>query len=154
MKYSFDTSGFLNPWKHFYRPNRFPKLWKDIDALIQSQEIVATEMVYQELKAKNDDLTKWIAARKERLLIKIDEEQMRIVGEIENEFPDLVPIKSTTDRADPYVVALARYKRLVVVTDEKRPRKGRVKIPQVCEHYGIDCIDFQRFLDEIGYQDS
>jgi len=154
LKYSFDTSGFLNPWKHYYRPIRFPKLWRDIDTRIHSQEVVATEMVYYELKVKNDELTKWIAARKEELIIKVDAAQFEFVRMILNEFPKLVPTKTTTEKADPYVVALAIQKNLIVVTDEKRPLKGRVKIPQVCDHYGIECFDFQLFLDEIGYEDG
>ncbi|MHA2210337.1 MAG: DUF4411 family protein [Candidatus Thorarchaeota archaeon] len=154
MKYSFDTSAFINPWKHFYTPRRFPKLWSIIDRLIQEREVVATEMVYHELNVEKDDLLLWVRARKKKMFVLVDKEQQAIQKQIQTDFPDFVDHHSMRDRADSFVVALAMQHKLIVVTDEKRPRKGRVKIPDVCDHYDVRCIDFQTFQDEIGYTDS
>ncbi|MHA1962187.1 MAG: DUF4411 family protein [Candidatus Thorarchaeota archaeon] len=151
--YSFDTSAFINPWKNYYQPQSFPKMWKLIDSLIQQGTILASEMVYHELKVQKDDLLAWVKERTDSLIVKMDEGQQLILEKISGDFPRFVNHDSPArDYADPFVVALAIQRELCVVTDEKRPKKG-VKIPNVCDFYKIRCISFQSFLDEVGYKD-
>ncbi|MFW9803130.1 MAG: DUF4411 family protein [Candidatus Thorarchaeota archaeon] len=156
MKYSFDTSGFLNPWKHFYSPKLFPRLWNTLDGLIQSGLIVATQMIIDELEDYDDEVLKWVRDRRKNLIIDVDSDQEALVDMMVNnpELEGFVDTNSTSDQADPYVVALAMKYKLIVVTDEKRPKKGRIKIPDVCRYYDVECIDFQTFLSQIGYTDQ
>ncbi len=156
MKYSFDTSGFLNPWKHFYSPELFPRIWEMMDELIQSGVIVATQMILDELAPYDDEALKWVRDRRKSFIIDVDPDQEALVDMIVNnlELQGFVDPNSTTDQADPYVIALALKYKLVVVTDEKRPKRGRIKIPDVCRYYNVECIDFQTFLSQIGYKDS
>ena len=59
MKYSLDTSTFLNAFIRVYPPDVFPKLWEKINTLIHDGHLKATEMVLEELKRKDDDAYKW-----------------------------------------------------------------------------------------------
>ncbi|MFW9889823.1 MAG: DUF4411 family protein [Candidatus Thorarchaeota archaeon] len=153
MKYSFDTSAFINPWKHYYRPHSFPRIWELVDSLIQKGEIVASEMVLHELKVQKDDLLQWVVDREDNLIIRVDEEQQNIVIRIESDFPKFVNHQSPgRDYADPFVIALAIQHNLSVVTDETKPKKG-TKIPDVCDFYNVGCIGYQEFLENIGYTD-
>lgn len=52
------------------------------------------------------------------------------------------------DRADPWIIAHAIDKGGAVVTHEQRNPKAssKVKIPNVCEHFGVRCIDVYQML--------
>ena len=63
MKYSLDTSTFLNAFIRVYPPDVFPKLWEKINTLIHDGHLKATEMVLEELKRKDDDAYKWVKER-------------------------------------------------------------------------------------------
>jgi len=145
MKYNFDTSALINPWRNHYPPDRFPSLWNHIDKMIQSGEIVATEMVYHELKQKDDALLKFVKER-DKMFIEVDERQQEHVRTIVNYFPQWIDPNSTKDQADPFVVALAIQQDLIVVTDEQMPPPGKVKIPKVCNTFGVECLSVLDFL--------
>jgi hypothetical protein len=78
-------------------------------------------------------------------------------------FPDLIdPAKEIPD-ADPFVVALAIIEntrrqdtlfkgQCVVVTQEKPSRSARPKIPEVCQHYGIECIGVAGLFRKEGWK--
>ena len=48
--------------------------------------------------------------------------------------------------ADPFVIARAHALMATVVTMESKPRNG-VKIPNICEHFNIDCISLEGFME-------
>ncbi len=148
MGYSFDTSAMINPWKFMYPIRHFPSFWRTLDDVIRSGELLASEMVLEELKQKSDELLEYVNERR-ALFVPVDEPQMRIVTEIVNRFPKLADYDNTKEVADPYVVALAKQRELMVVTDEQRPPRGKVKIPEVCQYMKVKCIGILEFLDEI-----
>jgi hypothetical protein len=47
--------------------------------------------------------------------------------------------------ADPFIIAKARFKKAVVVTEEGRPKNG-ARIPNICDHFVIGCENLQGFL--------
>ena len=47
--------------------------------------------------------------------------------------------------ADPFVIARAKILSACVVTQEKKTDNA-AKIPNVCEHFGIRCIDLEGFM--------
>lgn len=148
MGYSFDASGIMNPWKFMYPIDHFPSFWRELDKLIQSGELLASEMVHEEIKQKADELLRYVSQR-QALFVPVDDLQQQIVTEIVNKFPKLADYNNTREVADPYVVALAKQRGLTVVTDEQRPPRGKVKIPEVCQYMQVKCIGILRFLDEI-----
>ncbi len=68
--------------------------------------------------------------------------------------PDLVDENSERNRADPFVVALARLRGGAVVTEERARRgpTGRPRIPDVCAHLDIECLDWFGLLRAIGWR--
>ena len=72
MKYSIDTSAILHAWRRSYPPKNFPLFWQKIDALIKKGELKATEEVLVELEKKDDDVHKWVRARKGTMIVPID----------------------------------------------------------------------------------
>jgi len=47
--------------------------------------------------------------------------------------------------ADPFVIARAKILDACVVTQEKNTENA-AKIPNVCDHFGIDCINLEGFM--------
>jgi hypothetical protein len=47
--------------------------------------------------------------------------------------------------ADPFIIAKAKIKDAVVVTEEDHPPHG-ARIPNICEHFGIACMKLEGFL--------
>lgn len=49
MHYSVDTSSILDAWRRYYPPDVFPALWTNLDRLIASGSLRATDEVRIEL---------------------------------------------------------------------------------------------------------
>jgi hypothetical protein len=119
LAYCLDTSALVGAWVRLYPPDVFPALWENLDQLIDSGEVVAPEEVLNELEAKEDDLFAWARERRDLLFVPLDEDQMAATTEILREFPRLVGELADRNRADPFVIALARVRGLVVVSEER-----------------------------------
>jgi hypothetical protein len=52
--------------------------------------------------------------------------------------------------ADPFLVARAKLIGACVVTEEKF-KPNAPKIPNVCQHFDVECMDMQGFLREAGW---
>ena len=52
--------------------------------------------------------------------------------------------------ADPFVVASAMTRRGVVVTEERKPENG-ARIPNVCEHFGVACVNLEGLMEREGW---
>ena len=60
-------------------------------------------------------------------------------------------IAKGTPVADPYVIAKAATMGMCVVTEEVR-RPNAARIPNVCDHFGIECINLQELMEREGWQ--
>ena len=151
--YCFDTSAFVNPWRRYYPQDLFPSLWEHVEKCIDDGLILAAAEVHHELTQKDDELLAFIE-KKEGLFVPLDDAQQHYVTDIVNQFPSWINPESTKNSADPFIVALARQKKLTVVTYETRAGKGspRVQIPNVCDHYGVPWVDFIQFLKGSGFR--
>ncbi len=111
--------------------------------------VFSCEEVYLELKEQDDDLFGWADERRKHFLQpdeKVNDEMLNVMAT----FPNLAAKGASLNRADPWIVAVARIKWAVVVTDEQpsaekaRPTKPP-KLPNVCEALDVQWmrpIDF------------
>lgn len=53
--------------------------------------------------------------------------------------------------ADPFVIALAEAINGCVVTQEKE-KPNAAKIPNVCDHFDIECTNLQGFMEREGWK--
>jgi hypothetical protein len=74
------------------------------------------------------------------MFVPLDTAQMDCVREILAAFPRLVGELAERNRADPFVIALAKVRRLTVVTEERGGTENRPRIPFVCAHFGVPCM--------------
>lgn len=146
-KYVFDSNIFINLQRR--QPiDIFPSLWNRIGDLMDDGTIISSQEVYDEIMIGGDDLEKWAKARKECFLpssVPVQQEVRTILLSHRG----LVEGGSKKNSADPFVVALAKQEQCKVVTEEVRTRNVKSpKIPDVCDAYQIECIDFVGFARE------
>ena len=74
--------------------------------------------------------------------VPIDELVQEQVSEVLSEFPRLVDNRTGKSGADPWVIALALTAENYIVLTEENPTdsKNRPKIPDVCDHFNLQCI--------------
>lgn len=151
MLYSIDTCSLIEAWRQF--PPEFVRtLWEErLPALIAAGDLRATKEVAVELERHSSELVEWALDEDQSdLFVEVDETIQISVREILESHPRLIDPETLRSGADPFVIGLARCANATVVTEEK-PRKdlsNNPKIPDVCEHYEIRCIDIRDLFRE------
>lgn len=157
--YVMDTSSFIE-LKNRYPPRVFRSLWCNIEKLCENNRLIAPLEVREEIERGDDDLVKWVKKFK-KIFLRPDGRQARKVQEILAQFPFLAHFEKEGPNADPWIIALAlsRNKTIqsplfprnyIVVTEELRAKPN--KIPFVCEHYGIECINLLELFRRENWQ--
>ena len=91
----------------------------------------------------------------------LDEERIIIAKDVLNKFPALTDPQKETEDADPFVIALAIVEtknlqllgdQCAVVSQEKGRVGTKVKIPDVCNHYGIKHFLLIDFFNNEGWK--
>jgi hypothetical protein len=119
--------------------------------MIRSGELLAPDEVLSELSQKDDAVYQW-AKTNAGLFVPLDESIQRATQEILNEFPRLVGAMKDRNRADPFVIALAKVKEAIVATGEKSiGTRDRPRIPIVCNHFGIGHRTILEVIREKGW---
>ncbi|MCL2658184.1 MAG: DUF4411 family protein [Betaproteobacteria bacterium] len=163
MIYVFDTSS-IRALQHFY-PRVFKKIWSDIDSLVQTGNLISTREVFNELErqAISDEVLNW-AKRHKTIFTTPASSELQFVAEIFRirHFQGLIGAQQRlkgTPVADPFVIACARAKGGTVVTEEGwfrlsqalAPKPNAAKIPNVCQHFKIPCVDLEGFMHQQGW---
>lgn len=135
--YVIDTSALLDGWVRYYPQDVFPSLWLHLEEMIKTGELLSPDEVLLELGQKDDEIHKWAKANG-AMFVPLDEEIQNATQEILSQFPRLVGAMKDRNRADPFVIALAKIKQATVVTGERSSgTSDRPRIPNVCNHFGI-----------------
>jgi len=149
VSYSIDTNAFLTAWNETYRPASFENFWKRLEQLIIEGRVCASEEVRRELESKDDAMTGW-AKGQNGLFVPLEAEQLVLVKHLATEYPGLAKERLGRMRADGFVIALAQWRELVVVTAENR--RGPDKIPNICDAIGVRCISLADMIQEEGWR--
>jgi Domain of unknown function (DUF4411) len=150
--YCIDTSSVIDWHERFYPPESFPSLVPLVDDLIEANRLLMSEEVFLELQAKTAAAGTWCDARKDKLVLPTDASVATAVRDVLREHPRLVGALKNRNRADPFVIAVARLKGAVVVTGEVGGTADRPKIPYVCGQLGIRCLGFVDLIKAEGWR--
>lgn len=140
-----------------YYPEAFPSFWEQFNVAVANGEVGSVREVQKEVELQNfsDHIGLWVA---ENPLVfpAPSEDEMAAVAEIFRvaHFQQLIGEKQRLRGqpvADPFLVARAKCGGGCVVTQEGR-LPNAAKIPNVCEHFGVDCIDLQGLLRRLGWR--
>lgn len=133
-------------------PTCFPSLWSQLEAMIKSGELLSPDEVLLELAQKDDEIHKW-AKSNSAMFVPLDEEIQSATQEILRQFPRLVGAMKDRNRADPFVIALAKVKAATVVTGERSSgTTERPRIPNVCDHYRIAHRTLLQLIRDKGWR--
>ena len=153
-EYWLDTNSYIDPSRRFYAFDIAPSYWTAIEdqarsGIVKSPRLVIDELLHNGTKpdGSRDELGEWVAARQELLAA----EPTRSVQASFSEIADyvratyqVVHVQTFLRGADPWVIAHARAEGGRVVTLEVREPAAktikRAKIPDVCDHFGIECL--------------
>jgi len=134
-------------WQARYYPlDVFQSLEQKIEAMIQSRTCEAAQIVREEIDAVGTPGLKTWAKNHATLFVPLGPEIQLEAAAIEAAYPDLMDPRGMHLSADAYVIALAKVKGGIVVSQEtsaqeKRNPKRSHFIPDVCRDLGIACIN-------------
>jgi len=156
MKYVFDNNALTAIFKHYY-PSNFPSFWTKFNGLVTSKDVISVREVKQELK--NMELWKEIKKWASNYQDFFENPTVREMGFIANiyrvkHFQQNISQKklfSGGPMADPFIIAKAGINNASVVTLEKF-KPNAATIPNICKHFGINCIDLKAFLSRENWQ--
>lgn len=150
MIYVFDTNSLSNVLNHYYH-DRFPTFWGNFNNTISTKKVISVRESKFELECKFDKNT--VARLKEHNADFFEDptvEELAFITQIYSvpHFQQNLDKKKLLQGgyfADPFIIAKAKLKNAVVITEESRPKNG-ARIPNICDHFGIACENLQGFL--------
>ena len=145
MAYLLDANIFIQAKNLYYGMDFCPAFW---DWLIKSnsrRKLFSIEKVGDELKAMEDDLSKWAAQRGKSFFLKPDESVLEALVEVSHWINDRDYETGAKNiflqGADYYLIAHAKSKKHIIVTHEVPANtKKKIKIPNVCIGLQIKCM--------------
>lgn len=149
MKYVFDSDSLIDLFRHYY-PERFPTLWEKFNALVSGGKLISVREVFNEIGSSEDSLGTWAKEQKNILFLESTAKELEFVSKIfqVRHFQSMIRKQEKLKGkpvADPFVIARAKILNAYVVTEEKE-RENAAKIPNVCDHFEIPCINLEGFM--------
>ena len=142
--YLLDANIFIDAKNRAYGMDFCPAFW-DWLLLKHSQEFLGSiDAVKKELLAGQDELSRWAKAAPSDFFQQPTSSGLGVLGQITNYiatsgYPPAEKARFLS-KADPLLIAHAKAENHVVVTHEKAaPKSQKIKIPDVCSVFGVDC---------------
>ena len=154
--YSVDSSSLMEWQARFYPPDVFTGLVVKVDALIAAERFLAPALVKEEIGAVGTaGLNDWTENHSGIFVPTV--EVLAEAQAIQDQFAGLRDPSAEYEEADAYVIALAKIRGGIVVTQEtpaaeKRNPKRTHFIPDVCRELGIPCISLLGLMRREGWQ--
>ena len=118
--------------------------WLIIRALIAAGRLIMCREAWDELKNVDAEIYELLQNVKDPLVLPVTGAVMLPkVGAISHKYPSCCRPRVPRNIADPYIIAYAKERGYVVVTDE---RDHKQKMPVVCRKEGVGCIDLATML--------
>jgi len=144
--YSFDTSVFMDWQARYYPLDVFRSLDAKLEELIATSRCAAVQLVREEIDSIGTPGLQTWATSHAGMFVPMDADLQAAGAAIEAAYPDLMDPKGLHESADAYVIALARLRDGIVIsqetsaTEKRRPPKEHY-IPDVCRELGVSCIN-------------
>ena len=154
MIYVIDTSVVSMLHKNYYREN-FPSLWKRFDGMVNDGLFTSCREAFRELEDIGGQGFDWAKANV-GLFVAPDAKEGGIVAQIYA----VKHLQANIEKqklhkggkcADPFLIARAKSIGGTVLTMEQL-RANSAKIPNICEHFKVPCVDLQEFMEVEGWQ--
>jgi hypothetical protein len=152
--YVLDTGVISNLHKNYYR-KRFVTLWEEFDQLVAEGKITSTREVLHELGDGSPGADLEWAEANVKLFATPDAKEGAFVAKIYAVAHFQANIEKQKlykggRNADAFVVARAYATGSTVVTAEHF-KPHAVKVPNICKHFGVQCLDLEGFMEKEGW---
>lgn len=152
-RYIIDACSIIsqNP-KSLYPRSVHKGLWEEIDALVESREIVTCGQIANEVcSGKSDDIANRWVIDKGLYVLEEDEAVQRRVTEVVNATPKLLRFGTIrkSSSGDAFIIATALDYGLTIITEENK--RSPFKIPQVAEQFGVESLSISELAEREGW---
>jgi hypothetical protein len=158
--YWIDSSVFFQAANGLYSFDFAQQFWDWLDEQIKLGTIRAPITVYDELvPTTRDTLGQWAFERSDSGFFVLPEEavvsELRVIVDYVHSL-DRAHADAFMKGADPWLIAHAKAVNGIVVTEEKPvdASSRRIKIPNVCQRFGVTWIDTKEFLRRLKFKFS
>lgn len=158
MDYALDTNSISQIYRFYYQ-DIFRGFWESFHDLVRSGRASSVEEVRAELMRRRE------LGAAVRNLVQVNpgffpeptvlEQQFMARIFAVPHFRELVNQQARlqgTPVADPYLIAKAGVRPELCVVTEESYRPNAAKIPNVCRHFGIPCINLRQMMTELGWR--
>ena len=142
-KYVIDSSALFD-LKNDYSPTVFKGVWEKFNKLCDDQIVISVREVYNEIKRGSDWLVEWAELHDKIFLEPATIEEFKLIGELQEKNPSWIDIYSDKPAADPFVIACAKTKNLIVIQHELPHRN----LPKIAKELGITCLRLTEFFEK------
>lgn len=151
MSFTLDSNILIGLVRTYPR-DIFETLWESIELAVEEEGLCICQAVLREVHRGGDVLYRW-AGELDGFTCKVTDLELSIVASIASKHPDWV--RGQVNEADPFVIAHAKSEGSTIVTEENRKGRGTIdknlKIPNVAEEHGVQCIKFFDFVRIHGW---
>lgn len=154
--YVLDANVFIDAARTYYAFDLAPTFWEGLVQKAREGRLLSIDRVKDEIDRGKDELARWAAGDFNRWFASTDDEavlaeyrslmrwavkQPQFNGAAKDEFAE-------AKNADAWLVAYARARGAIVVTNEKPDLKirRRIKIPNVCQAFAVAYVDIFQML--------
>ena len=155
-KYCLDSNVFIQAKNGPYGFDIVPAFWDWIDANVQQGNLITSSEVYKEIIEGADELADWFKERSNSELfiahtIEVQEIYQDIIDYVTSNY-EFAYYQLFLEKADPWVIALAKNDEAIVVTLEVlvAPNSKQVKIPNICRQFGLKYINTYQMLRDLN----
>ena len=139
-----------------YYPQAFPSLWTELDSVAVNGTLTSVREVLNELKSSSraEFLQTWAESHRSIFAVPDDNETVAVQEILAiPHFQSVISAKAMmrgSPVADPFIVANAMVHDAVVITEESY-RENAAKIPNICEHFDVQCNNLEWFMIQQGW---
>ncbi len=148
-----DTSVISALHRNYYRKN-FVSLWSAFDAMTNNGEFTSTREALRELEDAGGDSLDWANKNATLFTVPHATEGAFVAGiyAIEHFQANIERKKLLRGgrNADPFLIARVHATGGTLVTMEQL-KPNAAKIPNICEHFKLPCVDLSGFMDQQGW---
>ena len=160
--YLLDADVLIEAANRYYAFDIAPAFWRKLEDLIGDGRVCSVDWVQKELMKGNDQLAGWAKSNSGDAFRATGEadvvaEYRVVMGRVNDQEQFSEAAKEEFAKgADGWLIAYAKAKRYVIVTEERlNPAiKRKVPIPNVCQAFGIRYVDTFGMLRELGVRFS
>ena len=150
MSYVIDTSVISMLHRNYYR-KQFPTLWKLFDTMVDEGRLTSCREASRELEDMGGAAYDWAKAHPDLFSVP-DAKDGAMVTKIYavRHFQANIEKQKILKGglcADPFLIARAHSIKATVLTMEQT-KPNAAKIPNICKHFDVPCVDLQGFMEK------